>query len=225
MKQRIVQVILLAACITGGCAQLLPVNQEDPGGSNGGAPDTRTSNTETPDPLPRKTVIETVETDADRLLDYYGYLTDLKGDKLLQEYERVKGLFAEKPNDVNRMQMVMLMSSQSAPFRDINAARVLLQAWLGYEYNTYSKLWPLALLLDNYLSEIRRLEEAGMHLEVEFNANADLITRQAQDLERQTQALKSERKKTKALQKKLDALLEIEMNLINREKDTAPDTR
>ena len=212
MTLRNIPVILLAAGMVIGCAQLLPVDQGSP-----------TSNTAASDrvvrePLPRKAIIETVETDADRLLDYYAYLSELQGDNLLREYERVKIQFEADPNDVNRMQMVTLMSSQSAPFRDINSARVLLQAWLGYEYNSYSKLWPLALLFDKHLSEIHRLEEAGLHREVEFNAHTDLIARQSKELERHAKALKSERNKTKALQKKLDALLEIEQNLIEREK-------
>jgi septal ring factor EnvC (AmiA/AmiB activator) len=121
------------------------------------------------------------------------------------------------------MQLIILLSSQSATFRDTESANLLLRSWLGNQYNASSKLRPLALLFDNYLSEVRRMDgaivrEAGLLAE-----SADIITRQAEELtnerekrrdeQRQKQALL---KQKQALQKKLDALLEMEMNLIER---------
>ena len=93
-------------------------------------------------PDPQVETIEPEDSDADRLLDYYSYTTELRGDPLLREYERTQRLFAEEPSERNRMQLVMLLSSQSAPFRNTNAAKDLLQIWLGDESSTHSTLRP-----------------------------------------------------------------------------------
>ncbi len=171
-----------------------------------------------PATIPKKVVIETVETDADRLLDYYSYMSELQGDPLLREYNRVQRLFEEEPNDRNRMQLIMLMSSQSATFRDTNAAKVLLEIWMGDQYNNYSKLRPLAQLFDNYLTEVRRLDDA-------IARQASMLSKTSERAARQKKALGAEKERTAALQNKLDALLEMEMNLIEREQITTPDTQ
>jgi hypothetical protein len=168
--------------------------------------------------IPQKAVIETVETDADRLLDYYSYMSELQGEPLIREYNRVQPLFDEEPNDRNRMQLIMLLSSQSATFRDTNAAKVLLEIWLGDQYNNYSKLRPLALLFDNYLTEVRRLDDAIVR-------QASMLSRTSKRATRQKKELGAEKERTAALQKKLDALLEMEMNLIEREQITTPDAQ
>ena len=177
-----------------------------------------TKMTGVPATIPQKAVIETVETDADRLLDYYSYMSELQGEPLIREYNRVQRLFNEEPNDRNRMQLIMLLSSQSATFRDTNAANVLLEIWLGDQYNNYSKLRPLALQFDNYLTEVRRLDDA-------IGRQASMLGKTTERAARQKKELNAEKKRTAALQKKLDALLEMEMNLIEREQITAPDAQ
>lgn len=171
-----------------------------------------------PSTVPRVAVIETVETDSDRLLDYYSYLTKLRGDLLIREYQRVQRSFDEEPNDRNRIQLVMLLSSPSATFRDTNAAKVLLEIWLNDQFNNYSKLRPLVLLLENYLTDISRLDEAVVR-------QAGMLSRTSERASRQARELNAEKKRAAALQKKLDALLEMEKNLIEREQIMTPEPK
>jgi len=202
MNLHIIITALTTICFVAGCAQKV---------------------TGVPATVPRVEIVETVETDADRLLYYYAYINDLQGDTLVREYQQVKRMFDEDPNDFNRMQLVMLLSSQSATFRDTTAASFLLETWLRNKYNASSKLRPLALLLANYLTEVRRMDDAMIREAGTLAESTDIIKSQAQELtdereklrnqQRQTQALQ---KKLNALQKKLDALLEMEMNLIER---------
>ena len=197
MRSHAVVTALLGACLAIACTQKL---------------------TGVPATVPRVAVVETVETDADRLLDYYSYMSELQGDTLLREYQRVQRLFNEEPNDRNRMQLIMLLSSQSATFRDTNAAKVLLEIWLDEQYNTYSKLRPLALLFNSYLTEVRRLDDA-------IGRQAGMLGKTSERAVHQAKELEVEKQKTAALQKKLDALLEMEMNLIEREQITTPDQK
>ena len=197
MRSHAVVTALLGACVAIGCTQKL---------------------TGVPATVPRVAVVETVETDADRLLDYYSYMSELQGDTLLREHQRVQRLFDEEPNDRNRMQLIMLLSSQSATFRDTNAAKVLLEIWLDEQYNTYSKLRPLALLFNSYLTEVRRLDDA-------IGRQAGMLGKTSERAVHQAKELEVEKQKTAALQKKLDALLEMEMNLIEREQITTPDQK
>ncbi len=181
---------------------------------------------------PQVEILEPEESDADRLLDYYSYITELRGDPLLREYERTQRLFAEEPGERNRMQLVMLLSSHSAPFRNTNAAKDLLQIWLADESSTHSTLRPLAELFDDYLTEVDRLHVAISRQTGMLSKTSERAARQAQkiDAEKQWSAalqkkIKIEKARTAAFQKKLDALLEMEMNLIEREQITNPNTQ
>ncbi len=79
-------------------------------------------------PEPPVEVVEIEEPDANRSLDYYSYISDLQGEALLREYQRAQRLFVDEPTDHHRMQLVMLLASQDAPFRNTSSAKVLLQA-------------------------------------------------------------------------------------------------
>lgn len=211
MISRVTVAVLIAIGLAGGCAP---------------------KSTGVPAAISRVEIIETVETDADRLLDYYSYMSELQGDSLRREYQRVQRLFDDDPNDRNRMQMIMLLSSQSATFKDTHAAKGLLDIWLDDQYNTYSKLRPLAVLFNNYLTQVHRLDEAIARQASMLGKTSKRAARHAQKLDvekKQTAALQEkldvEKDRTAALQKKLDALLEMEMNLIEREQITAPDTQ
>ena len=175
---------------------------------------------------------ETEETDANRLLDYYAYISDLQGDALLREYQRAQKQFIDEPTDRNRMQLVMLLSSQGAPFRNTISANVLLQTWLDDESNTQSTLRPLADLYDDYLTEVQRLDKDISRQTDELSNTSERAARQAQilDAEKKWSAKLQkkygvEKARSAALQEKLDALLEMEMNLIEREQITNPNAQ
>ncbi|NIO39853.1 MAG: hypothetical protein GTO41_06465, partial [Burkholderiales bacterium] len=179
----------------------------------GCAPQPRISDT----PLPQLQLVETLETDADRLLDYYAYMVELKGDSLLREYRFVEKAHRTDPNDFNRMQLIMLLSSPSASFRNADLAHAMLRDWLKNDYHRYSKLRPLALLYNNYLSETKHREQVLDH------ATRQLLQVREQNA-LQSEQLQAQKAHSKELQEKLDALLEMERKLIERNELEQPDT-
>ena len=164
----------------------------------------------------RVEVIETVETDADRLLDYYAYVSGLQGDSLQREYHRVQKAFFVNPNEFNQMQLIMLLASPRATFRDTKYAHALIKAWLEDQYSMYSKLRPLALLYESYLSEVNRMDAT-------LQQSSENLRQSGEQISRQREELAAEKQRTNALQRKLDALLEMEKNLIEREQPTSPE--
>lgn len=168
------------------------------------------------EPIPQLQLVETLETDADRLLDYYAYMINLQGDTLLREYRQVKKQNQQNPNNFNRMQLIMLLSSPSAPFRNNELAHAMLKAWLQDDYYRYSKLRPLALLYDNYLSELDRKTTVLNQTRKDLRQSKEVTARQSQELG-------AAKEHSKELQEKLDALMEMEKNLIERQQVTQPD--
>ena len=192
---RIIITTLIAANLVAGCAP---------------APQKPT------EPIPQLQLVETLETDADRLLDYYAYMINLQGDTLLREYRQVKKQNQQNPNNFNRMQLIMLLSSPSAPFRNNELAHAMLKAWLQDDYYRYSKLRPLALLYDNYLSELDRKTTVLNQTRKDLRQSKEVTARQSQELG-------AAKEHSKELQEKLDALMEMEKNLIERQQVTQPD--
>ncbi len=188
-------ITLLAASIAAGCAPQPPVTTE---------------------PLPRLQIVETLETDADRLLNYYAYVTELQGETLEREYRYVEKAYSTDPNEYNEMQMIMLLASPRASFRDTDLARTMVRRWLQDEYYRYSKLRPLAMLYYSYLSELKRQNR------VIDQAKKSLRQANEQSAQ-QAEQIKASQQRSKELQDKLDALLEMERSLIEREEITQPD--
>ncbi len=188
-------ITLLAASIAAGCAPQPPVTTE---------------------PLPRLQIVETLETDADRLLNYYAYVTELQGETLEREYRYVEKVYSTDPNEYNEMQMIMLLASPRASFRDTDLARTMVRRWLQDEYYRYSKLRPLAMLYYSYLFELNRQNR------VIDQAKKSLRQANEQSAQ-QAEQIKASQQRSKELQDKLDALLEMERSLIEREEITQPD--
>ncbi len=188
-------ITLLAASIAAGCAPQPPVTTE---------------------PLPRLQIVETLETDADRLLNYYAYVTELQGETLEREYRYVEKVYSTDPNEYNEMQMIILLASPRASFRDTDLARTMVRRWLQDEYYRYSKLRPLAMLYYSYLSELKRQNR------VIDQAKKSLRQANEQSAQ-QAEQIKASQQRSKELQDKLDALLEMERSLIEREEITQPD--
>ncbi len=190
-------ITLLAASIAAGCAPQPPVTTE---------------------PLPRLQIVETLETDADRLLNYYAYVTELQGETLEREYRYVEKVYSTDPNEYNEMQMIILLASPRASFRDTDLARTMVRRWLQDEYYSYSKLRPLAMLYYSYLSELKRQNR------VIDQAKKSLRQANEQSAQ-QAEQIKASQQRSKELQDKLDALLEMERSLIEREQITQPDKK
>lgn len=140
----------------------------------------------------------------DRLLDYYRRVTQLKPPDISREYENVKKAFEKQPGDSRRIQLSMLLSLPGTTFRDDTAALALLQSWTRDKRNDDSALRPLAAMMQSYLQDLRRTDDA---------------------LQTQNSKLRDEQRRAEALQQKLEALLEMEMKMIEREQAAQPKKR
>lgn len=149
-------------------------------------------------------VVSPVRSDSDRLLDYYARLKQLKPQDLGREYESVRKRYEEQQSDFRRIQLAMLLSLPGASFRDDAAALVLLQAWTKDKRNEASALRPMVVMLQTYLQELRRTDDA---------------------MQVQAGKLRDEQRRAEALQQKLEALLEMEMKMIEREQAAQPRKR
>ena len=139
----------------------------------------------------------------DSVLAYYDRVLALKGGELSREYERTRQSYERDGSDVHRMQLAILLSMPNAGFRDDAAAIGLLQP-LVKDRPDESSLRPLALLVQNYILELRRSEDA---------------------LQAQSSKLRDEQRRAEALQQKLEALLQMEMKMIEREQAAQPKKR
>ncbi|MEX0960378.1 MAG: hypothetical protein WDZ63_13945 [Burkholderiales bacterium] len=144
------------------------------------------------------------QADVERMLEYYDRIARLKGSELAKEYESARNEFEKQQTESNRMQLAMLLSLPQAGFRDDTSALGLVQAWTRDRSLAESHLRPLALLLQNHLTESLRVTEA---------------------LQMQSVRLRDEQRKAEAFQQKLEALLEMEMKMIEREQAAQPKRR
>lgn len=142
------------------------------------------------------TVVEPLQSEPERALRFYDRIMNLKGAELAQELGLARRDFETEKSGLNRIRLAMLLSLPNASFRDDHAASHLLQPLLRDRELEDSPLRPLALLLNGHLAETRKLEEA---------------------LQQQSTKTKEEQRKSEALQQKLEAILEMEMNMLERE--------
>jgi hypothetical protein len=135
--------------------------------------------------------------DVDRLLSYYGHLNTLAGEQLTAEYERTMRFYRQQYSDFTLMQLVLLRIMPGASFRDSTAARDMLSSFLKEPRTRSSELRPLALLLQTMLAE-----------------------QQQKDAESQAQAqkLKEETRRYEEVKQKLDALIDAERKMLERNK-------
>ena len=145
-----------------------------------------------------------MRSDSDRLMDYYGQATQLKPQELGREHDKARREFEQGPSDYRRVRLALLLSLPGTTFRDDAAALALLQGWTRDKRNENSSLRPLAGMIVSHLQELRRSDEA---------------------LQAQTTRLRDEQRRAEALQQKLEALLEMEMKMIEREQAAQPRKR
>ena len=139
-----------------------------------------------------------VESDSDRIARFYDRLLKMKGTELAGELEMIRRSFENDRSDLNRLQLALLLSLPGTGFRDDNAALALLSPFLKDGGREGSTLRPLAIWLHSELLELRRSDEA---------------------LQQQVAKLKEEQRRAEALQQKLDAILDMEMKMIEREQN------
>jgi hypothetical protein len=135
--------------------------------------------------------------DADRAVAYYGYLSTLSPEQLTREYDRTQRFYKEQYSDLTFMQVVLLRIMPNAPFRDNAQARDMLSSFLKEPRVRASELQPFALLLYNMLTEQQQKDA---------------------EIQAQAQRLKEETKRYDAVKQKLDALIDAERKMLERNK-------
>jgi hypothetical protein len=135
--------------------------------------------------------------DADRVVAYYGYLSGLSAEQLAREYERTLRFYREQYSDLTFMQVVLLRMMPSAPFRDSTQARDMLSSFVKEPRVRSSDLQPFALLLLTMLNEQQEKDA---------------------EIQAQAQRLKEETRRYDAVKQKLDALIDAERKMLERNK-------
>ena len=135
--------------------------------------------------------------DTDRLVSYYGLLRSLPPEQLAREHERTMRFYREQYSDFTFMQVVLLQMIPGTPFRDSTQARDMLSSWLKEPRTRTSELRPLALLLHTMLVEQQQKDA---------------------DNQAQAQKLREETRRYDEVKQKLDALIDAERKMLDRNK-------
>jgi hypothetical protein len=150
------------------------------------------------EPLPPPPPAERVS-DAERLLYYYEYALALPPEQLARERERTHRFFDEHRSEFALLQLVLLRSLPSTPAKDRTQALEELGGYLEETRERPTELRPFALMLNTLLSEQQR---------------------QDGELQAAAQKLKDEGRRNDELKQKLDALVETERKMLERNKST-----
>lgn len=137
-----------------------------------------------------------VTSQADELLLYYDYLRKQPPAELAKEYDKARQHLAQTRNDVNRVRVALLLSLPNTPFHDNAAALALVNEMLKDTHSTNTGLHGLASMLSVSLTS---------------------LTEQQRAIEDLTQKWKDEQKRADGLQGKVDAIKNMEKNLIRRD--------
>ncbi len=135
---------------------------------------------------------------------YHVSLTQLKAAELAQEYDRIRRAYTDEPGHAKRIQLALLLSHPGAPNRDDAAALALLRELLADDSPYARAHRAQENILQTYNVAVKRAEEA---------------------FQSQSAKLRDEQRRSEALQQKLEALLEMEMKMIEREQSTQPRKR
>jgi hypothetical protein len=187
---RLLLAVVCAPLILAGCPQPQPRPSPPPPASEPAPEQVPPSASEAP--FSRQPV-----GDADRAVAYYGYLSTLSAEQLTREYERTQRFYREQYSDLTFMQVVLLRIMPNAPFRDNAQARDMLSSFLKEPRVRASELQPFALLLYNMLTEQQQKDA---------------------EIQAQAQKMKEETKRYDAVKQKLDALIDAERKMLERNK-------
>jgi hypothetical protein len=135
--------------------------------------------------------------DADRLMGYYAYLSTLSAEHLVHEHERTLRFYRQQYSDFTLMQLVLQRIMPQAPFRDSAQAQEMLSSFLKEPRTQSSDLRPVALLLSTMLTEQQQKEA---------------------EVQAQAQKVKEEARRYEEVKQKLDALVDAERKMLQRNK-------
>jgi len=154
---------------------------------------------EVPPPAPAPAPTPPKVSDAERLLYYYEYVSRLPADQVAQEAERTQKFYTQNRTDFALLQLVMIRAVPSASGKERAQALDLLGPYLKDSRERGSDLRPLALLMNAMLGEQQRQEA---------------------EIQQQGTKLKEEARRNEELKQKLDALIETERKILERNKPT-----
>ena len=163
-----------------------------------------------------QSVVGPTQSDPDRIARFYDSLLKMKGNELATELEAIRKSFEGEKSDLSRLLLALLLSLPGTNFRDDNAAIALLNPFLSDKVWEASTLRPLALWLNSALLELRLTEETSQQLTAKLKEE---LRRTDEALLQQAAKLKEEQRRAEALQLKLDAILDMEMKMIEREQN------
>jgi hypothetical protein len=187
---RLLLAVVCAPLVLAGCPQPQPRPSPPP-------PTSEPTPVQVPPSTPEPPFSHQPVGDADRAVAYYGYLSTLSAEQLTREYERTQRFYKEQYSDLTFMQLVLLRIMPNAPFRDTAQARDMLSSFLKEPRVRASELQPFALLLQNMLTEQQQKDA---------------------EIQAQAQRLKEETKRYDAVKQKLDALIDAERKMLERNK-------
>jgi len=164
-------------------------------------------------PEPEKIVVQ-VPSNVDTLLQHAELAAKLRGAELVGEYELVRQHFKAEQDELSRNKLALMLLIPYASFYDQNAAANLLLPYVQDKNLQGSTLRPFALFVYNTIQDRRRSDDA-LRSQLQKVLNEQ---RHADD--GLAQKLKDEHDRAERLQKKLDALLELERNLSDRDTNT-----
>lgn len=179
---------LLLVIVLAGCWQPAP-RPQPPAPSTPSEP---TRSEAEPAPFTRQPV-----GDVDRLMGYYAFLSALSGEQLVQEHERTLRFYRQQYSDFTLMQLVLQRIMPQAPFRDSAQAQEMLSSFLKEPRTQTSELRPVALLLSTMITEQQQKEA---------------------EVQAQAQKVKEETRRYEEVKQKLDALVDAERKMLQRNK-------
>lgn len=141
--------------------------------------------------------------DLDRAMAFYERLRSLQGPSVPEQLAAARQAFETDSSDLNRLQLAMVMTIGGTGVRNDDAIMELLLPMIADEKRDKSSLRAVANLLHSEATEHRRLGDT---------------------LRQQALKLKEENRRNDALQHKLDALLEMEKKIMERDLPP-PETR
>jgi hypothetical protein len=131
----------------------------------------------------------------DDMMEFYESLRKQPPAELTRIYDKVKQNFVQNKSDSNRARLVLLLILSHTSFRDITSAVYLLHEW-PRDSKPATNLQSFRNLLASLLAEQQRLTHS---------------------VEELSQKLKDEQKRVETLQSQIDAIKNMEKNLILRE--------
>jgi hypothetical protein len=192
-----------------------------------------------------------VKSESDVLVEYYLTVRKLPKERVLREYTETQKSVQAQPTAFNHIKLALLLSLPVVGFQDTSRALILLQDTIKDNSPNDVGLKNFAALLQAQFYREQRQEESLTKSREEQKRQEVSVARQEdaikalnqklneeqkksdvlqgkQDEHLQTmsqlaQRLKDEQKRADTLQQKLDALTDIEKNIIERQQQTKPE--